>query len=582
MKRILITVVLILIFINNAQSQNSKNSITRTLSYQDLVDEWVNCKDSIYTLSNAIIQYDSIKDKRFLLFKDSISSANLDTLVVRAKIKMKNISFKDYQKNSDPTVRTSLAFLKIDFMRDVSMSNCKIPSLLYFQNSKFRHKLYLNGDGNSKDEIIYFLESDFLSNVNINTSKGSLVIHDCKFEPLNKLNNQDIIWEFSSESEKSLLQFANNNFIKKDSFDYISIGIRNIYSLRFYRNEIEPNIRFAEATISDITMRDNNFQGLIDMTNVDFGYVKTELTFNQLSSHIGVYSNDRSFKGLWFPESIESFKDSIASERFFSVYRKLTEYFKSRGNSKDYNAAFTEMKNFETMQLEYYYLLNSNIESWFTWKMNLFLRVFSSYGTKPVMAIIYAFKVITIFSILFFFFHNDWDTFTKETLMVRMRLLSKYFRSKEGISDLYHAQEKSNYENYNKFLNYMQEGGDEIPKIFLWISKPLYKLSTLKLSTTTKFLRKTEILDGKWIELEGKKKAITAFWGGFILVSYLIISLIMKVLNAVMLSVNSFTTLGFGEIPTRGIGRYAAIIEGFIGWFLLTLFSVSLITQLLQ
>ena len=56
----------------------------------------------------------------------------------------------------------------------------------------------------------------------------------------------------------------------------------------------------------------------------------------------------------------------------------------------------------------------------------------------------------------------------------------------------------------------------------------------------------------------------------------------MKILNAIVLSVNSFTTLGFGEIPTKGIGRYAAIIEGFIGWFLLTVFSVSLISQLLQ
>ena len=68
----------------------------------------------------------------------------------------------------------------------------------------------------------------------------------------------------------------------------------------------------------------------------------------------------------------------------------------------------------------------------------------------------------------------------------------------------------------------------------------------------------------------------------FVLETFLISSLFIKVLNAIMLSVNSFTTLGFGEIPTRGIGRYAAIIEGFIGWFLLTLFSVSLITQLLQ
>jgi len=56
----------------------------------------------------------------------------------------------------------------------------------------------------------------------------------------------------------------------------------------------------------------------------------------------------------------------------------------------------------------------------------------------------------------------------------------------------------------------------------------------------------------------------------------------MKVLNVLMLRLYSFIILGFGEIHTRGIERYVVIIEDFIGWFLLKLFRVSLITQLLQ
>ncbi len=50
-------------------------------------------------------------------------------------------------------------------------------------------------------------------------------------------------------------------------------------------------------------------------------------------------------------------------------------------------------------------------------------------------------------------------------------------------------------------------------------------------------------------------------------------------LNALTLSLNSFVTLGFGEIPTKGFARYLTIAEGFIGWFLLTLFTVALISQ---
>lgn len=52
--------------------------------------------------------------------------------------------------------------------------------------------------------------------------------------------------------------------------------------------------------------------------------------------------------------------------------------------------------------------------------------------------------------------------------------------------------------------------------------------------------------------------------------------------NAITLSLNSFITLGFGHIPTKGMARYFTIIQGFIGWFLLTIFSVSLISQILN
>lgn len=46
-------------------------------------------------------------------------------------------------------------------------------------------------------------------------------------------------------------------------------------------------------------------------------------------------------------------------------------------------------------------------------------------------------------------------------------------------------------------------------------------------------------------------------------------------------SLNSFTTLGFGELPRRKSTAYIAVIEGFIGWLALTLFSVCLVTQYL-
>lgn len=59
----------------------------------------------------------------------------------------------------------------------------------------------------------------------------------------------------------------------------------------------------------------------------------------------------------------------------------------------------------------------------------------------------------------------------------------------------------------------------------------------------------------------------------------LIYGLFISLLNAITLSLNSFTTLGFGNIPTTGLARYVCVLQGFIGWFLLSLFTVALINQ---
>lgn len=55
----------------------------------------------------------------------------------------------------------------------------------------------------------------------------------------------------------------------------------------------------------------------------------------------------------------------------------------------------------------------------------------------------------------------------------------------------------------------------------------------------------------------------------------------ISLLNALTLSLNAFITLGFGNIPTHGVARYICVLEGFLGWFLLSIFTVALINQVL-
>ena len=75
-----------------------------------------------------------------------------------------------------------------------------------------------------------------------------------------------------------------------------------------------------------------------------------------------------------------------------------------------------------------------------------------------------------------------------------------------------------------------------------------------------------------------KSKGKAAFGGAVLVMGG---TLIIAIINAITLSINSFVTLGFGSIPTNGFARDLCIVEGFIGWFLLSIFSVALINQVL-
>jgi hypothetical protein len=130
----------------------------------------------------------------------------------------------------------------------------------------------------------------------------------------------------------------------------------------------------------------------------------------------------------------------------------------------------------------------------------------------------------------------------------------------------------------NSFLSYFTDYGTNPAKaviksswiILLFAIFYLFFPSDWDISNRSDFIKNAK-------NLFSKKRQNSFGWTlGFILYTGLI-----HALNALTLSLNAFTTLGFGDIPTHGAARYITIVEGFIGWFLLTIFSVSLINQVL-
>ena len=120
----------------------------------------------------------------------------------------------------------------------------------------------------------------------------------------------------------------------------------------------------------------------------------------------------------------------------------------------------------------------------------------------------------------------------------------------QDLSKFLEEQEEELLES-DDFKNYMQKAGKTIPKFFITTAMPLYKWSVSGTKLSAAILKRVDIMRGSWNELPKSKR----MWKSFLLVGAFVLAIIydlfIKVLNALMLSINTFTALGFGEIPIR-------------------------------
>ena len=82
--------------------------------------------------------------------------------------------------------------------------------------------------------------------------------------------------------------------------------------------------------------------------------------------------------------------------------------------------------------MRFLYKESPTFSTYFTWKINQFLSVFSAYGTNPSLSIVFSLYVILFFAFIYMLFPNNWETGKKNKLMHRITFFTKYFRQKEG------------------------------------------------------------------------------------------------------------------------------------------------------
>jgi len=575
----------------------------KTLSYYEFVEAMSTCVDPTYVLRNAVIKFNPETDAQFT---KKASSGFTEKRVVSVPVVLSDIQFAPFTYSNGNTDENSINLLNLEFKERVQINGTRKSTELVFRNCAFRKDIDLSqlvGEVVfSKSEIDRILsirdcEMDRLiidscsveGRVDMEFIKAeTVVIGHNHFTPNAALDSitPDLIEMYNISASDSRIQYNNFEKTTENQLVWVSTLVNDKYC-SFDMNQVACPVMFHDCVFTGrFALASNKLDSLIGFHNHQFNTNNAYYEWPDLKGKIAGfvwYTYSDVVDGVFF----QGFGDKQLAQRplinrLMIMKQSLYNLYRQQGLISYANGVFVEIKDLETRIFEYDYRQEPSVKGYFDWKMNIFLKRFSAYGTDPVLAIIYAFKVILLFALIYFFFHNDWDILSRSRVQSRLKLFFDYFRRKEGMAAILLEREREDLKQLEAFKQDYTDNKKPVPRLFMLMAKLHYRFSKFNIDLQTAYYKRTDVMRDEWGELSPTKKRWTAFVTGIWFLLYLLIGIILKALNAILLSINAFTTLGFGSIPTRGLPRYIVIFQGLIGWILMTLFSVTLITQLLR
>ncbi|MEZ5103935.1 MAG: potassium channel family protein [Draconibacterium sp.] len=585
----------------------AQNTSYKNYSYSEFYKLIRQEQDSIFSLENAIITFNQETDEEFKGFfnpNDSLyQSRPFPQKVIDKEIQLKNVIFKsrsiENQKyRGDEGVFFNFHFLKPLRLVDVYAFKCyksKFEKNFYYWNSKVCDIDKSATEGFPND--IHFVSNEF---------KDAIFGLQCKSNRIYFQNNTFNLDDKKAYSFSMFLSVSDNFFTSLNGNIFNGPGVQRIEISKsewfFLRNNsfnTLSNLSITEMQgVNRLYIKDNTFKEPVVLTIDKFypiNYVVEWKQFDKMlvaDMGLGLYNSkeasENKQKPLSYRANIERYTDSVriadedayAGETAFRGF--FYNHYKSKFDTENANAVYVNLKDMETKRMAWLYKTNPSFDKFFTWKINQFLKVFSAYGTKPSRAIIFSLYVILIFALIYLFFPNSWDSHGKHRIIHRYLFFMKYMNRNQGIHEVYLEDKQHDLVAYEEFKQFIENHSKTVPRFFVATAVPLYRWALSGTKLTASFLSRFDVLKGTWQEVQPSQR----WWKVILLIGAFSIAIVydilIKILNALMLSINTFTTLGFGEIPIKGLPRYLAIIQGFIGWFMLTIFSVSLISQLLN
>ncbi|MCK0178868.1 potassium channel family protein [Flavobacteriaceae bacterium S0862] len=575
--------------------------------------------DTLFELKNAIIEFrpetDSIYGKVRKLSNTVVEHTytRTDTLYIDKEIRLDNVHFEHSGSLGIVGVFNHVVFNKSVALYGCSgivINHCKFLKGFRIDPSRTVQNAYklgidwFNMQGiNASDVKNIDLESNvFLGGLRAwmdfdnsqNAEALSLGISDSKIY-LSKERGINVI----TGADIWTLSLNNNEFIDEEYLQIRAVRVNNFFVINNVFNN-NPEFRAIQLQgFQNLGITNNTFKktALFDFDNFTRHnriqmntFTNSFISSDGFRPFISSIRGKDSIRGFEFYQSkyIDEYRQSFAFQNLgaynneIKLLGQLKDLYNLQYDNVSANKAFISMKNLETQRLKYLYKQEPNFDTYFQWKVNQFLYLFSDYGTKPSKAIVFSVYVILLFALIYLFFPNSWDRHGRKRIVDRYTFFLKYMDKEAGIHEVYLEDQKEDLLEFADFKSIIEAKENKVPKIFTVTAMPLYKWAVSGTKLTASILNRVDIMKGTWNDLPQSER----IWKSILLVGAFLIAVLydifIKMLNAVMLSINTFTTLGFGEIPIKGLPRYLAIIQGFIGWFMLTIFSVSLISQLLN
>ncbi|HAI74697.1 MAG TPA: hypothetical protein DCM08_00480 [Microscillaceae bacterium] len=444
-------------------------------------------------------------------------------------------------------------------VRPREVSNVRLHKCEYENNIELKAAK----DFDNKKRLIYRSSIDF-DNEKYGEKPCTLTIEECKFYTKYQGYKLDLTGKYK------ILHLEDNLFDISLDFDGAEVEDNFINTGNIYKKYIDFNGCVMPGNPSNIVFHWSQLEGFklaVFDDSEDDENPRGEL----VPSAILYHAKDRAELAEW----------PLYEELINSYFNLLTTY-KGRGDLESGNHCYIEMKNMETRRLWYIYQKTPNLYNYFKYQINYFLQYFCDYGTNPVKSVLYSFYVILYFAIFYFIFPSEKDNLYLSRLSPVTAWFSGFFSSKQHDVALGLALQRFVTTRYKETLKTMRIQFGKYPYALRVLGKPLYNLSIMVRSFNYWVVVKQRLIPGEW----SKKTRLQQIWGSVQIISffsiYLLLGLVARIINAATLSVNAFVTLGYGEITAVGMSRYLAVVEGLVGWFLLSIFSVSLISQILQ